>query len=253
MPYFCYLLRSLETEKSTRTYVGFTTNPKRRIRQHNGELKSGARRTSKHRPWSFVVVISGFPNKIVALQFEWQLQHPAESRIVRTQGGSASHPKGWKGKLSILACMLQTSLWKQLNLRLNFVFHDAQQWFLRSRQIASCVEAVAVSLDDISCAKEKSPSVPLAPCGICSVNGGIQWVCENCQRCQHLSCTAQAAMSSSSPDLSSVPSSSPSFIPKSGSCHGCDQSFPWIEIVRATRQYEETSTDESDLELQSDS
>lgn len=32
-------------------YVGCTTNLKRRLRQHNGEIKGGAKYTSKHRPW----------------------------------------------------------------------------------------------------------------------------------------------------------------------------------------------------------
>lgn len=41
---FCYLLRSLNPANPMSTYVGFTVNPKRRIRQHNGEIKAGARR-----------------------------------------------------------------------------------------------------------------------------------------------------------------------------------------------------------------
>ncbi|PWA50218.1 hypothetical protein CTI12_AA475080 [Artemisia annua] len=32
-------------------FLGFTVNPRRRIRQHNGELCSGATRTKKKHPW----------------------------------------------------------------------------------------------------------------------------------------------------------------------------------------------------------
>ena len=32
-------------------YVGCTTAPPRRLRQHNGEIKGGGKYTSKHRPW----------------------------------------------------------------------------------------------------------------------------------------------------------------------------------------------------------
>mmetsp|Transcript_11992 Transcript_11992/g.36544 ORF Transcript_11992/g.36544 Transcript_11992/m.36544 type:complete len:83 (-) Transcript_11992:880-1128(-) len=39
----CYLLRSCSEKRGSkgRTYIGFTTNPARRLRQHNGELKNG--------------------------------------------------------------------------------------------------------------------------------------------------------------------------------------------------------------------
>ena len=45
--FFCYLLRSLNRCNAMSTYIGFTVNPKRRIRQHNGEIKAGARRVRR--------------------------------------------------------------------------------------------------------------------------------------------------------------------------------------------------------------
>ena len=40
--YACYLLASSSPAHRDNTYVGFTNRPARRIRQHNGELTSGA-------------------------------------------------------------------------------------------------------------------------------------------------------------------------------------------------------------------
>ncbi|KAI8835486.1 hypothetical protein BJ741DRAFT_533983 [Chytriomyces cf. hyalinus JEL632] len=74
--YACYLLKCLQPGKETKCYVGSTPDPIRRLRQHNGEIQGGAKKTSKARPWRMVVVVHGFPNKIAALQFEWAWYQP---------------------------------------------------------------------------------------------------------------------------------------------------------------------------------
>jgi predicted GIY-YIG superfamily endonuclease len=64
----------LGSSNSRRTYVGMTNDPSRRIRQHNGELSGGARRTRTGRPWRFLAVVSGFGTMSQAMQAEWRLK-----------------------------------------------------------------------------------------------------------------------------------------------------------------------------------
>ncbi|KAF9926978.1 Slx4p interacting protein [Linnemannia zychae] len=78
--YCCYLLCSTVKRYRTHAYVGSTPDPITRLRQHNGELTQGAKKTSKKRPWKIIMLVYGFPTKLAALQFEWAWQNPTRSR-----------------------------------------------------------------------------------------------------------------------------------------------------------------------------
>jgi len=70
--FYVYLLLSTNNN----TYVGATIDVNRRLRQHNSEIKGGAKattsRVSKGEIWRRVCYVSGFPDWSSALQFEWR-------------------------------------------------------------------------------------------------------------------------------------------------------------------------------------
>ena len=79
--YTCYLLRGQRTKKGAHaTYVGITNNEKRRLRQHNGDLKGGARHTRAYRPWTPYVHVRNFSSKSAALKFEHAVKHKRRTR-----------------------------------------------------------------------------------------------------------------------------------------------------------------------------
>lgn len=82
----CYILYNHDNRA---TYIGYSVNPSRRLRQHNCEIKGGAKATQAHVKrgvqWQQLCVItSPFFNKCTALSFEWHLKHPV-CRGRRTQ------------------------------------------------------------------------------------------------------------------------------------------------------------------------
>jgi predicted GIY-YIG superfamily endonuclease len=69
--WFAYVLISTTT---TRTYVGVTTDVDRRARQHNGELRGGARTTRAGRPWQVGAVRGPFASRGEAQVIEHALR-----------------------------------------------------------------------------------------------------------------------------------------------------------------------------------
>ncbi|XP_043707464.1 structure-specific endonuclease subunit slx1-like [Telopea speciosissima] len=116
----CYLLCSLSPRFKGQTYIGFTVNPRRRIRQHNGAVTSGAWRTKRKRPWEMVLCIYGFPTNVSALQFEWAWQHPKKSLAVRKAAAEFKSLSGIANKIKLVYTMLNLPAWESLNLTVNF-------------------------------------------------------------------------------------------------------------------------------------
>ncbi len=68
-------------------YVGSTTDFRRRLRQHNGEIKGGGKYTSQHRPWLPAALYGPYSNRSEAFKAEMALKRGKRS-VGRTKWSS---------------------------------------------------------------------------------------------------------------------------------------------------------------------
>ena len=73
-----YLLTPLSSPMKS-SYIGYTNDMPKRIRQHNRKLVGGAKKTKRHQDWRVVCVVRGFKTHQEGLQFEWMWQNPLKS------------------------------------------------------------------------------------------------------------------------------------------------------------------------------
>jgi predicted GIY-YIG superfamily endonuclease len=99
MSYACYCLVS----ETGSTYVGFSVDVDRRLRQHNCELKGGARATHG-KTWKRICTVLGFPTQQSALQFEWKWKH-----LTRRTNGATAVERRCKALTSLLNSECSTS------------------------------------------------------------------------------------------------------------------------------------------------
>ena len=103
-----YVLRSTV---SARTYVGYSQEPARRLRQHNGELRGGAAPVAG-RPWELVLVVSGFVSVHAALAFESAWQRPHTSRhVARMWHASGFGPCSGRSSVRVRLDALRHGYW----------------------------------------------------------------------------------------------------------------------------------------------
>lgn len=93
MTYIVYILKS-----DKYSYVGMTNNFLRRFRQHNGEIKGGAKYTSKRECWYPICIIDGFKTMVEAMQCEWRVKKSGNLR-------------GPEGRVKHLSTMLKKDKW----------------------------------------------------------------------------------------------------------------------------------------------
>tara|TARA_Y100000389_G_scaffold129812_1_gene127265 strand:+ start:1098 stop:1496 length:399 start_codon:yes stop_codon:yes gene_type:complete len=82
------------------SYVGMTNDFLRRFRQHNKEIKGGAKCTSRREKWFPICIIDGFATMVEAMQCEWSLKHYLKKQF-----------KGPKGKIQRLTALLDRGIW----------------------------------------------------------------------------------------------------------------------------------------------
>ncbi|XP_047165916.1 structure-specific endonuclease subunit SLX1 homolog 1 isoform X1 [Vigna umbellata] len=147
----CYLLTSLSPRYKGHTYIGFTVNPRRRIRQHNGEIRCGAYRTKKRRPWEMVLCIYGFPTNVSALQFEWAWQHPVESLAVRKAAVEFKSLSGIANKIKLAYTMLTLPSWQSMNITVNFFSTKYMKHCGGCPSLPAHMKTKTGSLDELPC------------------------------------------------------------------------------------------------------
>ncbi|OII75898.1 GIY-YIG catalytic domain-containing protein [Cryptosporidium andersoni] len=160
--HFCYLLLSESKKKAS--YIGYTVNPVRRLRQHNGEIKKGAKKTKSGIPWYMAICINGFPNRIAALRFEWAWQHPHICKATRSQiivwgitrvskrsGKFILNRKQWsvQQRIGILLCMVSIEPWCKMNLSIYIMDRNSIDIIINWIDIFSKIVATKFILFDI--------------------------------------------------------------------------------------------------------
>jgi structure-specific endonuclease subunit SLX1 len=253
----CYLLASLA--RPARSYVGYTVNPARRLRQHNGDTaRGGAYRTKRNRPWVMVALVHGFVSAHQALQFEWAWQNPQKSKTLKVHAAYAvTHGlpalKGKPGattpagKLAVLASLLSVPPWSHSPLTVSVPHTDREVWNrLLGKTVLPpwvrvdfrTVDALGGDLEDYDYGSAE-PLVGRAltgACGVCTIDtalpgGRRATVCVSCGQPSHVHCLAGSMREVDDGSHGGEDRLLPDFV----QCPRCRRTMRWGEVVRFAR------------------
>jgi predicted GIY-YIG superfamily endonuclease len=113
------------------SYIGVTNDMKRRLRQHNGELRGGARYTTAMKkvagvPWNIAFLVTGFPTRSDALKLEWRLHgHVKVDSYARNPFGSLPvERRAWQLQAALLLERTTRTATPTCQIPLRLYWHD---------------------------------------------------------------------------------------------------------------------------------
>jgi len=230
-----YLLYCTNPKYKGRTYIGKTTDPNRRIFQHNkGKQAGGAWRTSNKGPWDMVLIVHGFPNDISALRFEWAWQHPSRSRRLNALPPKKKSEKTIRHLLRLMLNMLNLGPWNRLPLTLRWLKPeyqaelpgDAMEPPLHMPVVQGPVKSSKVgSRQDVD--GEMQADAGDAKCVLCCkpVSSSQMMSClyPECKASSHLLCLGNHFL---------CEEGGGGLLPVQGGCPVCKQQQAWGDLVR---------------------
>ena len=257
----CYLLESQHPERPGKSYIGYTTDPRRRVREHNGDLTGGASKTAKWRPWEMLLFVSGFSDHNSALIFEEIWTYYKEKPYFRDFLPSSFAKKGRdftsKRSIYILQLLLQIEPFRRIPLKICILneqkvfdlsfggkigisgFHEifvfsgifSEKLLIfppKQKTAEEKIQKVIKKAKDENFFKSLS-LISVETCFFCGENLEIFencW-CPECSVSSHFSCLAEHFLREN--NSSKITDSQ--LIPNSGKCPQCRSLVTWSKIV----------------------
>lgn len=226
-----YLLYCINPRYNGRTYIGYTCDPIKRIKQHNtGVRAGGARRTHSKGPWEMVLIVHGFHNSVSALRFEWAWQHPRSS--LRKFARKSPKETRFHHAIRILSKMLSSTPWCKLPLTIRWINEErvcefSPDYYPPVHMPIVYGPVIAKKLAQ-GTRQDNLKNSDTVKCFLChrevDEKHKVQCIKPSCACVYHLICLARHFIGNNE-----------SLLPVEGNCPSCNSIVLWGDLIRKKR------------------